>query len=818
MATKNSEAWCSDTLHDLLGYSDGNLAGYLVHVARNATSFEGIVKVLEDGGQSGSEGKTEQFAKDLYLICQKERGHNEEMKEHQDEGASISMKKMAQPRKKEGNISSENLEITTSKRKRNRRKSASSCDEGSDEGEVAIHKKRRSAEKRREERRGINTDKDYDKKNGIAAADNDNKQSLLTEEERAELERENDLQDRDEFIKRMLKRDESKTKKTTATERDEEDKAHQNRPGTEERLARGEAVIDEATGKAITLEQLRDESRRFYLKKREERELALLKQSLQDEELFFKDVNLTEAEEKRIALGKRILSMAEERDGKYNQQDGFYRLPDEYDDKESKSKQDQAKLTSRYQEEKQEKTEQQLWEESQTTKATIFRKKGKNANGEYDFVFNEQIDFVMHGTQKGYDGRDKKRKAATSRIKTEEELRTAHPMEPRPVTEHEKIQAGRQKLPVFPYRNEFLAAVKEHQVLILVGETGSGKTTQIPQYLHEVGYSELGKIGCTQPRRVAAMSVAARVAQEMDTRLGHEVGYSIRFENCTSPKTIIQYMTDGMLLREILTQPDLASYSCMVIDEAHERTLSTDILFTLLKDIVRFRNDLKLIVSSATLDAEKFSKFFDDASIFMIPGRMFPVDIYYTKSPEADYVDAAVVTVLQIHVSQPLDGDVLVFLTGQEEIETASEVLTQRTRNLGSRIKELIICPIYANLPSEQQTKIFEKTPKGARKVVLATNIAETSLTIDGIKYDKNSSFPCVPAPAVGNLPSFSQRPVNLFLSNRYVIDTGFNKQKSFNAKYGMESLVVTPISQAAANQRAGRAGRTQPGKVSFPV
>jgi pre-mRNA-splicing factor ATP-dependent RNA helicase DHX16 len=160
------------------------------------------------------------------------------------------------------------------------------------------------------------------------------------------------------------------------------------------------------------------------------------------------------------------------------------------------------------------------------------------------------------------------------------------------------------------------------------------------------------------------MSVAARVATEMNVRLGHEVGYSIRFENCTSQKTIIQYMTDGMLLREILTEPDLSSYSCMVVDEAHERTLHTDILFGLLKDIVRFREDLKLIISSATLDAQKFSKYFDDASIFMIPGRMFPVDIYYTKAPEADYVDASVITVLQIHVSQPLNGDILGKLSG----------------------------------------------------------------------------------------------------------------------------------------------------------
>lgn len=181
-----------------------------------------------------------------------------------------------------------------------------------------------------------------------------------------------------------------------------------------------------------------------------------------------------------------------------------------------------------------------------------------------------------------------------------------------------------------------------------------------------------------------------------------------------------------MLLREILTEPDLASYSCMIIDEAHERTLHTDILFGLVKDIVRFRPDLKLIISSATLDAQKFSKYFDDASIFWIPGRMFPVDIYYTKAPEADYVDASVVTVLQIHVSQPLNGDVLVFLTGQEEIETAAEILAERAKNLGSRIPELMICPIYANLPSDQQAKIFEKTPKGVRKVVIATNIAET--------------------------------------------------------------------------------------------
>ena len=190
------------------------------------------------------------------------------------------------------------------------------------------------------------------------------------------------------------------------------------------------------------------------------------------------------------------------------------------------------------------------------------------------------------------------------------------------------------------------------------------------------------RVGCTQPRRVAAMSVAARVAEEVGVKLGGEVGYSIRFEDCTSDRTVLKYMTDGMLLREFLNEPDLASYSAIIVDEAHERTLHTDILFGLVKDIARFRPDLKVLIASATLDAEKFSTFFDDAPIFRIPGRRFPVDIYYTKAPEADYIEATVVSIMQIHVTQPL-GDILVFLTGQEEIEKVCEELTERVRKLG---------------------------------------------------------------------------------------------------------------------------------------
>jgi pre-mRNA-splicing factor ATP-dependent RNA helicase DHX16 len=171
------------------------------------------------------------------------------------------------------------------------------------------------------------------------------------------------------------------------------------------------------------------------------------------------------------------------------------------------------------------------------------------------------------------------------------------------------LQETRRSLPIFPYREQLLEAIETHQVLIIEGETGSGKTTQIPQYLYEAGYCDkMKRLGCTQPRRVAAMSVAARVSHEMGVKLGNEVGYSIRFEDCTSERTIIKYMTDGMLLREFLGEPDLESYSVMIIDEAHERTLHTDVLFGLVKDIARFRPDLKLLISSATIDAEKFSE------------------------------------------------------------------------------------------------------------------------------------------------------------------------------------------------------------------
>ena len=438
----------------------------------------------------------------------------------------------------------------------------------------------------------------------------------------------------------------------------------------------------------------------------------------------------------------------------------------------------QSVMQARYKEELEEGKgpgwEQAAWEEDQMKMAQLkvgtkgareaMVAKGKLQDEEYEYVFEDlEQTFVMTETAKG-EGRGDEAEPEESAL--DQKKRT--------------MKEVRESLPVFPYRMDFIRAIRENQVLIVTAETGSGKTTQLPQYMWEEGFCEGGKmVGCTQPRRVAAMSVAARVADESATTLGREVGYSIRFEDCTSEKTVVKYMTDGMLLREFLSEPDLQAYSCIMVDEAHERTLHTDILFGLVKDIAAFRPDLRLLISSATLDAEKFSTFFDDAPIFQIPGRRYDVDIMYTKAPEADYIDAVVVTVLQIHLTQP-KGDILVFLSGQDEIESCEQSLNERVRKLGSKVAELMVLPIYANLPSDMQAKIFAPTPPGSRKAVLGTNIAETSLTIDGIIY---------------------------------VIDPGFCKQKSYNPRSGMESLIVTPCSQASANQRAGRGGRTAAGK-----
>jgi pre-mRNA-splicing factor ATP-dependent RNA helicase DHX15/PRP43 len=352
------------------------------------------------------------------------------------------------------------------------------------------------------------------------------------------------------------------------------------------------------------------------------------------------------------------------------------------------------------------------------------------------------------------------------------------------------ILKTRRELPVHKQRQEFLDMYHKTQILVFVGETGSGKTTQIPQYvLYDEQPQRTGKlIACTQPRRVAAMSVAQRVANELDVNLGEEVGYSIRFENRTGPKTLLKYMTDGQLLREAMHDHDMKRYGCIILDEAHERTLATDILMALLKQIAERRKDLKIIVMSATLDAQKFQTYFFNAPLLAVPGRTYPVEIFYTPEPERDYVEAAVRTVLQIHASEP-EGDILLFLTGEEEIEDACRRISLEVDDMirESDAGPMAVYPLYGTLPPHQQQRIFDKAPaatrKGGRpgrKCIVSTNIAETSLTIDGIVY---------------------------------VVDPGFSKQKIYNPRTRVESLLVSPISKASAQQRAGRAGRTRPGK-----
>lgn len=381
----------------------------------------------------------------------------------------------------------------------------------------------------------------------------------------------------------------------------------------------------------------------------------------------------------------------------------------------------------------------------------------------------------------------------------------------------QRILEQRHSLPIASAEKRLVEEVRKYDTLVVVGETGSGKTTQLPQFLFSAGFCHSEKvIGITQPRRVAAVTVATRVAEEASVRLGQEVGYTIRFEDATSRATRIKYMTDGMLLREALLDPLLHKYSVIIVDEAHERTVHTDVLLGLLKDVQKRRSlsvarrdeditmengksrqsvqeneqnmnencsslsksskvpqdtkvdPLKLVIMSATLDARGFSEYFGGAKAVYIQGRQYPVEIMYTYTAEPDYLDAALVTVFQIHMEEA-SGDILVFLTGQEEIESMERLLRERAAYLPEGMQNLSVVSIYAALPSEQQMQAFKPASVGYRKVILATNIAETSVTIPGI---------------------------------RYVIDPGLVKARSYNPRIGVESLIVMPISKAQALQR----------------
>jgi ATP-dependent RNA helicase DDX35 len=304
------------------------------------------------------------------------------------------------------------------------------------------------------------------------------------------------------------------------------------------------------------------------------------------------------------------------------------------------------------------------------------------------------------------------------------------------------IKQQRERLPVFKHCNHILYLLEKYQTVVIVGETGCGKSTQIPQYLYESGWTTPHKIvGVTQPRRVATTTVAGRVAEEMGCILGQEVGYTIRFDDVSSPgKTRVKFLTDGLLVREMMGDPLLNKYSVVMLDEAHERSLYTDIITGLLKKILKKRPDLKLIVSSATLDAEMFRDFFnlnsssdskkDTAAILTVEGRMFPVDIYYSYYPVPDYVKSTVSTIWAIHTDER-PGDILAFLTGQEEVERVVSLIKEKEEVLPDSAMKMMVLPMYGGLPASEQLKVFGRTPTDTRKVTKTESWITDKVAVD---------------------------------------------------------------------------------------
>ena len=348
-------------------------------------------------------------------------------------------------------------------------------------------------------------------------------------------------------------------------------------------------------------------------------------------------------------------------------------------------------------------------------------------------------------------------------------------------------------LPIAREAEQITALIREHQVVVIAGETGSGKTTQLPKLCLAAGRGEAGMIGCTQPRRIAARAVAARVAEELGTELGAMVGFQVRFTDKVGEDSRIKFMTDGILLAEIASDRWLSRYDTLIIDEAHERSLNIDFLLGYLKQLLRKRPDLKLIVTSATIDTERFSRHFDGAPVVNVEGRTFPVEVRYRpldekpgsesnsaladtaargkrEEPDGDPVSAIVAAMDEITRTDPR-GDVLVFLPGEREIRDTHQALERR------KYRETEVLPLYARLSAKDQDRVFNPGPK--RRVVLTTNVAETSLTVPRV---------------------------------RYVIDPGFARIKRYSPRQKLDRLHIEPVSQASANQRKGRCGRIAEG------
>ncbi|SMC87487.1 ATP-dependent helicase HrpA [Desulfocicer vacuolatum DSM 3385] len=333
-------------------------------------------------------------------------------------------------------------------------------------------------------------------------------------------------------------------------------------------------------------------------------------------------------------------------------------------------------------------------------------------------------------------------------------------------------------LPITHKKDEIIHALKHHRVVIIAGETGSGKTTQIPKFCMEAGRGAAGRIGCTQPRRIAAITVAKRLAEELREELGRSVGYKIRFDDRSSQKSIIKVMTDGILLAETQKDPFLNEYDTLIVDEAHERSLNIDFTLGILRDLVQKRRDLKLVITSATIDTEKFSKAFDGAPVIEVSGRMYPVELRYMPvqnhdDPDQDdqgYVEAAVDAVDMIH-RESRQGDILMFMPTEQDITEAIELLR------GRQYPGVTVLPLYARLSAHEQAKVFSRGP--GRKIIVSTNVAETSLTIPGIKY---------------------------------VVDSGLARIPHYSPRTRTTALPVSPISRSSADQRKGRCGRVSNG------
>ncbi|AHH06893.1 ATP-dependent endopeptidase Lon [Borrelia crocidurae DOU] len=331
-------------------------------------------------------------------------------------------------------------------------------------------------------------------------------------------------------------------------------------------------------------------------------------------------------------------------------------------------------------------------------------------------------------------------------------------------------------LPIYKYKDDLIKKLSTNSVLIVESPTGSGKTTQIPRIIYEAGLAKLGKIGVTQPRRIATISIAEYIAKHIGVNLGEEVGYKIRFQEVISPKTKIKLMTDGVLLQELKKDTLLYEYDVIIIDEAHERSLNIDFILGLLKDILNKRNDFKVIISSATINTKIFSKYFNNAPILSIETITYPVQIIYNP-PLLNTSKSMILKIKEIIagiIKEKKEGDILIFLSGEKEIkETIKEIHALNLK------KDLIILPLYGRMAKEAQEQIFMPTPKNKRKIIVSTNIAETSITIENIKI---------------------------------VIDSGKVKTNKFQMKTHTYSLQEVPISKSSATQRAGRAGRLSKG------